>query len=46
MCARHDRFKEGIDLLREYANPKSPTFNEGIAELVKSMNDTLTNHIL
>ena len=43
---RHDRFASGIDMLRRLADPeRSDMFDEGIAELVKSMGTTLANGV-
>ena len=43
--ARHDRFFAGIEKLRRHADPKSRTYNEGVSQLVKSINDTLVSNI-
>ncbi|KAH9912832.1 uncharacterized protein B0H18DRAFT_1126742 [Fomitopsis serialis] len=42
----HDRLKAGIDKLRRHADANSRMYDEGVAELVKSMNDTMAANIM
>lgn len=42
---RFDRLLAGIEKLRRHADPKSRAYNEGVAALVESMNDTLVTNI-
>ena len=42
---RYDRFYNGIEKLRRYADPKHGQYSETIADIIKSMNDTLVSHI-
>ncbi|KAH9916706.1 uncharacterized protein B0H18DRAFT_1124116, partial [Fomitopsis serialis] len=45
-ATEHDRLKAGIDRLRKHADANSRMYDEGIAELVKSMNDTMVSNIM
>ncbi|KAH9911206.1 uncharacterized protein B0H18DRAFT_1129018 [Fomitopsis serialis] len=42
----HDHLKAGIDKLRRHADANSRMYDEGVAELVKSMNNTMASNIM
>ncbi|KAH9928610.1 uncharacterized protein B0H18DRAFT_953861 [Fomitopsis serialis] len=44
-AAEFDRLFAGIEKLRRHADPNSRAYNEGVAALVESLNDTLVTNI-